>query len=86
MGLLIKFLSGGVALGAGALARKGLEVVWRKRTGNAPPKDAQNLNNSLPGVLIFSLVTALTGALIQVLTKRAARKVTLRLQHKSSQT
>lgn len=85
MSFLIKFLSGGVALGTGSMARKGLDVVWRKGTGNAPPKDAQNLNNSLAGVLIFSLVTALTGAIIQVLTKRAARKVTLRLQRKSNQ-
>ncbi|ALE93789.1 hypothetical protein AOC05_18065 [Arthrobacter alpinus] len=80
MKILIKLLSFGASLGAGALARKGLETAWRKGTGNAPPKDAKNLNNSLPGVLVFALFTALTGAVIEVLTQRAAKKATLKLE------
>lgn len=80
MNILIKLLSLGASLGAGVLARKVLDAAWRKGTGNAPPKEAGNLNNSLPGVLVFALVTALTAAVIQVLTQRAAKKATLKLE------
>lgn len=83
MNILIKLLSLGASLGAGALARKGLDVAWRKTTGNSPPKEAKNLNNPLPGVLVFALVTALTGAAIQVLTQRASKKFTLKLQRRA---
>lgn len=80
MKTLIKFLSIGVSLAAGAAARKALAAGWRKGTGHEPPKKADDLQNSLPGVLVFALVTAATGSVIQVITQRLARKATLSLE------
>lgn len=81
MNVLIKLLSIGVSVAAGACARKGLEAGWRKGTGHVPPKEAGDLKNPLPGVLAFALATAVTGAIIQVLTQRLARKMTIELEH-----
>lgn len=81
MSVLIKLLSIGVSVAAGASARKALEARWRKGTGHEPPKEVGNLKNSLPGVLAFALATAVAGAIIRVLTRRLARKVTLELEH-----
>lgn len=80
MKILIKILSLGASLAAGAAARKALAAGWQKGTGHAPPKEADDLGNPLPGVLIFALVTAATGAIIQVATQRLARKATLKLE------
>jgi hypothetical protein len=76
----VKLLSIGASVAAGALARKGLDAAWRKGTGGEPPKDAADLEHPLPGVLVCALVTAVTAAVIQVLTKRAASKAALKLQ------
>lgn len=81
MKVLVRLVSIGASVAAGALARKGLDAAWRKGTGSEPPKDAADLDNPLPGVLVFALVTAVTAAVIQVLTKRVARRATLKLQH-----
>lgn len=81
MNVLIRLASIGVSVAAGASARKALEAGWRKGTGHEPPKDAGDLKNRLPGVLVFALATAVTGAIIQVLTQRLARKVTVKLEH-----
>ncbi len=80
MNILIKLLSAGVSVAAGAAARKALSAGWRKGTGQEPPKKADDLENSLPGVLAFALATAVTGAVIQVLTTRLARKATVGLE------
>lgn len=80
MNILIKLLSAGVSLAAGAAARKALSAGWRKGTGHEPPKNADDLGHSLPGVLVFALATAATSAVIHVLTTRLARKATLRLE------
>lgn len=80
MKILIKLLSLGASVAAGAAARKALEVGWRKSTGQEPPKKADDLRNPLPGVLVFALVTAVTGAVIQVVTQRFARKVAADLE------
>ena len=84
MQILIKLLSLGASLGAGALARKGLDAAWRKSTGHALPRETGNLNNPLPGVLIFAVATALTGAAIQGLTQSAAKKTALKLQRNAN--
>ncbi|POH57877.1 DUF4235 domain-containing protein [Arthrobacter glacialis] len=80
MNILIKLLSVLASVAAGAVARKALAAGWRKSTGSEPPKDAGDPRNSLPGVLVFALVTAASGAIIHVLTQRWGRKATLRLE------
>lgn len=86
MKILVKILSLGASLAAAAEARKALAAGWRKGTGNEPPKEADDLKNPLPGVLVFALVTAATGSVIQVITQRLARKATLKLERNPSQT
>lgn len=81
MKLLIKLLSLGVSIAAGAAARKALESAWRKGTGNEPPKDTSDLRNPLAGVLVFSVVTAVSAALIKVLTQRLGKKAVLKIDH-----
>ncbi|WP_218712509.1 DUF4235 domain-containing protein [Arthrobacter sp. BF1] len=80
MKIIIKILSLGASLAAGAAARKALAAGWRKGTGHEPPKEADDLGNPLPGVLVFALATAATGAVIHVITQRLARKATLKLE------
>lgn len=80
MNFLIKLVSIGASVAAGAAVRKALAAGWRKGTGHEPPKEAGDLQNPLPGVLVFALATAVTGALIQVVTQRLARKATIGLE------
>lgn len=68
MKILLKFLILGASLAAGTAARKASAAGWRKGTENEPPKDADDLNNPLAEVLVFALVKAATGSLIQVIT------------------
>lgn len=85
MNILIKLLSVGASVAAGAAARKALEAGWRKGTGHEPPKKADDLQNSLSGVLVFVLATAITGAVIQVVTQRVARKATVGLEQRPAE-
>lgn len=85
MKILIKLLTLVVSFAAGAAARKALAAGWRKGTGHEPPKKADDLHAPLPGVLVFSLVTAMTGAVIHVVSGRLAHKAELRLEHNRSQ-
>ena len=80
MNILIKLLSIGASLAAGAAVRKALAAGWRKGTGNEPPKEAGDLGNPLPGVLVFALATAASGAVVHVVTQRLARKAALGLE------
>ncbi|POH72411.1 DUF4235 domain-containing protein [Arthrobacter glacialis] len=80
MNILIRLLSIGASLAAGAVARKALEASWRNRTGSEPPKDAGDLRISLPGVLVFALAAAAAGAVIQAFTQRLGRQATMRLE------
>lgn len=84
MKILIKIMTMGVSFAAGAAARKALAVGWRKGTGHEPPKKADELQAPLPGVLVFSLVTAMTAAVIHVVSERLAGKAELRLEQKHS--
>ncbi|WP_054011436.1 DUF4235 domain-containing protein [Arthrobacter sp. ERGS1:01] len=62
MKILIKLLGVGASLAVGAGARRALGAVWRKGTGNKPPNEATDLRNPMAGVLVFALVTAVSGA------------------------
>lgn len=85
MKLLIRLLSIAVSLAAGAAARKVLDSAWRKGTGNEPPKDTDDLRNPLPGVLVFAVVTAVSAAMIKVLTQRLGKKAAHKLGHHQSE-
>ncbi|GAA3312364.1 hypothetical protein GCM10017710_13920 [Arthrobacter ramosus] len=61
MNVLIKLLGLVVGMGAGIAANKALEAVWSKSTGKPAPKDASNLEDSLPGVVLFAFAGAPRG-------------------------
>ena len=80
MNVLIKLLGLVVGMGAGIAANKALEAVWSKSTGKPAPKDAGNLEDSLPGVVLFAFAGGAAGAVIHVLTQRATKKALTKLQ------
>jgi uncharacterized membrane-anchored protein YhcB (DUF1043 family) len=80
MNVLIKLLGLVVGVAAGMGANKALEAVWTKSTGKPAPKDAANLEDSLPGVVLFAIAGAAVGAVIHVLTQRATKKALNHLQ------
>lgn len=81
MNILVKIFGLAIGLGAGALANKTLEGLWEKKTGKpAPPKDSTDLNDSLPGVLVFAVVSAAVAAVVHVLTQRGTKSALARLK------
>ncbi len=78
MNIVFKLLATGVSLGAGFAATKLVDTVWEKSTGNKPPKDGADLENSLRSTLIFALVSAVVAAIIQTLVGRTTQKAIAR--------
>ena len=74
MSILIKLLGTAISIGAGIVATKLVDFAWEKSTGHAPPKDATNLEESLRDTLVFALVSAGVGAVIQTLTQRYTQR------------
>lgn len=78
MNIAFKLLGTGVSLGAGFVASKLVDTVWEKSTGNKPPKDGTDLENSLRSALTFALVSSAVAAIIQVLAGRTTQKAIAR--------
>ncbi|WP_285727520.1 DUF4235 domain-containing protein [Psychromicrobium xiongbiense] len=74
MSLIIKLLAAAISFGAGFAANKLVDTVWTKTTGNAPPKDSENLEHSLRSAIIFAVVSASVAAIIQTLTSRGTQR------------
>ncbi|GAA4655608.1 DUF4235 domain-containing protein [Arthrobacter cryoconiti] len=74
MNIVFKLLSMGVSLGAGIVASKIVDTAWEKSTGNKPPKDGADLENSMRSALIFALVSSAVAAIIQVVAGRTTQK------------
>lgn len=74
MNIVFKLLGTGVSLGAGFVASKLVDTVWEKSTGNKPPKDGTDLDNSLRSALAFALVSSAVAAIIQTLANRTTQK------------
>ncbi|ALE93256.1 hypothetical protein AOC05_14485 [Arthrobacter alpinus] len=78
MNIVFKLLSTGISLGAGFAASKIVDTVWEKSTGNKPPKDGGDLENSLRSALTFALVSSAVAAIIQVIAGRTTQKAIAR--------
>lgn len=78
MTFLIKVLGTAISLGAGFAATKVLDSMWEKSTGNKPPKDPTNIEASLRDTLVFALVSASVGAVVNVFTQRFTQKAIAR--------
>jgi hypothetical protein len=77
---LVKLFGLVISLGAGALANKTLEGLWEKKTGRPAPKDGTDLDDALPGVLVFAVVSAAVGAVVHVLTQRGPKSAIERMK------
>jgi hypothetical protein len=78
MSILIKLLGTAISIGAGIVATKLVDFAWEKSTGQQPPKDATNLEESLRDTLVFALVSAGVGAVIQTLAQRYTQRAIAR--------
>lgn len=78
MNVVFKLLGTAVSLGAGFVASKVVDTVWEKSTGNKPPKDGADLENSLRSALTFALVSSAVAAVLQVLAGRTTQKAIAR--------
>lgn len=74
MNVVFKLLGTLVSLGAGFAANKLVDTIWEKSTGNKPPKDGSNLENSLRSALVFALVSSAVAAIIQTLAGRGTQR------------
>lgn len=81
MNVIFKLLAAVISLGAGFAANKIVDAVWTKATGNAPPKDGENLDHSMRSALIFSVVSATVAAIIQTITGREAQRAIARFNN-----
>lgn len=78
MNIVMKLVGTGVSLGAGFVASKLVDTVWEKSTGNKPPKDGSDLENSMRSALTFALVSSAVAAVIQVVAGRTTQKAIAR--------
>ena len=78
MSILMKLFGTAISIGAGIAATKLMDVAWEKSTGSKPPKDATNLEESLRDTLVFAIVSAGVGAVIQTLAQRFTQRAIAR--------
>jgi hypothetical protein len=62
-----------VSIGAGLLASKIVDVVWKKTTGKDSPKRDDDMENSLRSTLVFAVVSGAVSAIIRVLSQRGTQ-------------
>jgi hypothetical protein len=69
----LKVLGTAVSIGAGLLASKIVDVVWKKTTGKDSPKSDVDMENSLRSTLVFAVVSGTVSAVIRVLSQRGTQ-------------
>jgi hypothetical protein len=69
----LKVLGTAVSIGAGLLASKIVDVVWKKTTGKDSPKRDDDMENSLRSTLVFAVVSGAVSAIIRVLSQRGTQ-------------
>lgn len=74
MTLLFRVLGVGLGLGAGLIATQVVDFIWKKATGNEPPKDKEGLENSLRSALLFAVLSGSVSTTIRVLTNRTTQR------------
>lgn len=73
MNFFLKVLGTAVSIGAGLLASKMIDVVWKKTTGKDSPKRDDDMENSLRSTLVFAVVSGAVSAVIRVLSQRGTQ-------------
>lgn len=79
MNLILKLLGTGASVLSGLVAAKAIDFIWKKATGNEPPKDKEgSLENSLRSAVAFAIVSGAVSSLIRVLTNRGTQRAIAR--------
>ncbi len=72
--LIWKIVSMGVAMGAGAIATSSLRYGWKKVKNEDPPDDVGSPDTDFKDALMWTLLTGLGVAVIQLLVSRGITK------------
>lgn len=78
MSVLLKSAGLGAILGAGLLAKKMMDTARSGRAGKPARKKDAHHGRGVPGIILFALTAAGTGAIVYVLTGRATKASTVR--------
>lgn len=69
-----KVLSGLSAVVAGMVARKAIDLVWTKTTGNKPPDNPESPEVALREALLWAVATGVTIGVARMLATRGVAK------------
>ena len=73
-GLVVGAVAGIAAIGVSMAARPILNAVYRQITGHEPPR-AEDPRVSFSKALVWTVVSATTGAVLELIVQRATRRV-----------
>lgn len=76
-----KLMGVGLGLVAGLVSTQAIDFLWKRITGNEPPKDQDGLENSLRSALVFAVVSGAVSTTIRVLTNRTTQRAIHRYQN-----
>ncbi|KRF08164.1 DUF4235 domain-containing protein [Arthrobacter sp. EH-1B-1] len=74
MNTIFKLMGVGLGIGAGLVGTQLVDFIWKRATGNEPPKDKEGLENSLRSALAFAVISGSVSTTIRVLTNRTTQR------------
>jgi hypothetical protein len=80
MNPIFKLMGVGLGIGAGLVGTQVVDFIWKRVTGNEPPKDTEGLENSLRSALVFAVVSGTVSTTIRVLTNRTTQQAIRRYE------
>lgn len=80
MNTIFRLMGVGLGLVSGMATAQIIDIVWKRVTGNEPPKDKEGLENSLRSALIFAIVSGSVSAAARVLTNRTTQQAIRRYE------
>ncbi|GEM_PF-2198308 len=72
--VMVSAMAGLAGIGVGMLARSVLNAAYRKSTGNPPP-NADDLAVPLGKALMWTVITATTGAVVELVAHRTVARI-----------
>lgn len=81
MNVIFKLMGVGLGLGAGLVGTQAVDFIWKRVTGNEPPKDTEGLENSLRSALVFAVISGTVSTTIRVLTNRTTQRAIRRYEN-----
>ncbi|NJC23505.1 hypothetical protein BJ994_002581 [Arthrobacter pigmenti] len=80
MNSIFKLMGVGLGIVSGLIGTQVVDLIWKRVTGNEPPKDKEGLENSLRSALVFAVISGAVSTTIRVLTNRTTQKAIHRYQ------